>query len=291
MSVPENPRSYHSQVKAAGSNFHPLLTWNTPESGSNWSHAHILTFRVTLKTQEDGYPPILRDFLPAAKSKLKAQAFHKIVELIALKPWLDLPRDKLREMGGEFGSFLSHLGEVDEKPWSSQTVRASDRPKKDTPLPQDYPLSDEDEDVNRSGTSAEEQEWEISGRSDNSDRSLEDQDTLNRQNKSETVTSCLIMEYLQSLAQCTRGPDDREFHLEWTTDQDAFRFPIPTELSVISINDGGLVHRRKDAQKRWARVKPLSCYCSIEVSICTSTLSILLANQVFTGKSGAYRPR
>lgn len=108
----------------------------------------------------------------------------------------------------------------------------------------------------RSGASAEERERQIAESGDNSDRSHEDQVRLNQQKKSKTETSFLIIEYLQALARCTRGSDDREFRLEWTTDQDAFQFQVPTGASVTSRNDGGLVHRGVDRQGKWARVKP-----------------------------------
>lgn len=65
---------------------------------------------------------------------------------------------------------------------------------------------------------AEEQERYLAKSSDN----LTSAPRRSRYDKSETVTNCLIIEYLQHLAKCNSGPNDRKFHLEWATAQDAF---------------------------------------------------------------------
>lgn len=254
-----------------------------PESGSKWTFAHILTFRILLQKREDEFPSFLDPLLSAAKEKPKSSAFLDILELLRDSDWSHSSRDTIRETGKKFGPFLGYLAEVIETPWSSEELRVSNRLK---PLPQYHPLIDDEEDFNE-----DEREQYTSGLSDTTDHSHEDQDALNRQNKSETVTNFLIIEYLQSLAQCTRGPDDRDFHLEWTTDQDAFNIQVPSEEpNLISKNDGGLVHRGADGQRHWARVKPLSCYCSIEASTYTRVRSVL-AKHDSEGQSGAFRRR
>lgn len=274
--IPKDIRSYKRAVKAAGINFVPLSRLETPSCGSKWNFADILTFRVILQKQNDEFPSFFYHLRSETGEKLKSKAFRNVAALVAESAWEGSPRDKLRRIGQEFGSFLSYLAEVLEEPWSSQRVPVPDRPKRDKPLQQYYMPSDEEEDSAHSVTSTEEQEREMAESSDDSDRSHEDQDTLNRQNKSETVTNCLIVEYLQTLASCTSGSDDRKFHLEWTTDQDAFQFQVPTESGLNTRNDGGLVHRRLDAKGKWARVEPLSCYCSIEARICPRIFSLLI---------------
>lgn len=280
MNAPKDAADYNRQVTNAGGKFVHLSTLEKPESGSKWSSADILTFRVVLTTRDDAYPSVLKDFLSVADQRLNTTAFRNIVAVVKTRPWQYSPRNKLRENGNEFGSFLCHLAEVLEPPCSSEGLRVSDRLKTDKNLPQYYPPSDVEAD-----SGAEEQEQEQSESSDNSDRSHEDQDTINRQNKSEMVTGCLIIEYLQSLAQCTKGPDDQEVHLEWTTDEDTFQFQVPSGSSLTSRNDGGLVYRCLDSQGRWTRAKPLCCYCSIEASICTRTLSVTLAKHVLQAKA------
>lgn len=280
MDLLKDSKSYYHQVKRA-TNFVHLSALEKPVSGSKWTFADILTFRVILQRQGNEFPPILKTFLPEADKRLKSEAFSAIVALVKQKAWEKSPRDKLRSTGEGFGSFLSHLAEVLEQPWSSEEVRVSNRPKRDDPLPLDYPQSDEEEEW------AEEQELELSESSESSDHSHLDQNTINQQYKSEPVTRCLIIEYLQSLAQCTRGLDARPFHLEWTTDEDNFQFQVPSGSGLDSKNDGGLVHRSIDGLRRWARVKPSSCYCSIEAGICTRIPSVL-ANYAFAGESGTY---
>lgn len=145
MNVPKDPKSFNRHVKDAGSSFVPLSTLQKPGSGSKWSYADILTFRVVLQRQEEGFPPILDSLYFDADAKLKSEAVQSVAALVKAQAWRSSPRDSLRTTGKEFGSFLSYVGEVLEKPWSSEAVRTSDRQRSGDVLAQNDPLSDEEE--------------------------------------------------------------------------------------------------------------------------------------------------
>lgn len=288
MNVPRDSKSYERFVKAAGHNFVHLSNLERPGSGSKWNLTDILTFRVLYNRHEDDFPPILKPLRSVADKRLKSKAFRAIVGLVEKQVWKGTPHDELQRIGKDFGSFLSYLAEALETPWTIKEVEVSARPRRDIPQAEYKQESDDEEDLFDFEASADDQEEVIAESSDDSDRSHEDQDTLDRQNKSETVTSALIMEFLKSLAKCTRNSDDRKFRLEWTTDQDTFEFEVPTRAGLVSKNDGGLVHRSLDPYGNWARMTPLSCYCSIEASIWTHIPSVLLAKHVLQAKAAHF---
>src|SRR5205807_672869 len=90
------------------------------------------------------------------------------------------------------------------------------------------------------------------------------QPTYTAQTKSEPVTNQAFIEFIDAL--CLLRPQDNSVsNLEWAVAHDTLPIPLPSEIIAASTDDGGLVHRYRDASGKWtrhpARIRP----CRIEV--------------------------
>lgn len=273
--MPQDEREYNNQVKDY-KEFELLSTLSKTVAGSKWNYPELLTFRVVGTNSNSKVPNFLSSYYKNATLMLDTSKDFKTLLLALRDPnWTSSSRTELRRIRSCFGPFLSHLADVIEKQPSARmppnmTTRHSARinDKNDKERAQDAPLSDDEEESEVSGVAEEDQDSQYSESRAMSDSSYASQSTFTQQIKSEAVTNSLIIEYLQSLALCSRKHDDsRSFCLEWSTNQDNFRFKIPKGKFLNTRNDGGLIHRSRQIEGGWARVLPLSSYCSIEASI------------------------
>lgn len=286
--VPEDEKRY--RILAERTKFTSLSTLETPLAGSKWDLPEILTFRVLRNKGTSDYPQFLSLFYHDATTTLNDwEDFRNLVDILRERDWANSSRTKLRRIGKDFGPFLSHLAEViEEKPLArklpTMTTRQSARVSNMNDKAPEATLPDKKEELDVSRASDEDQS---SGSSEATASSFENQPTLAQQVKTETVPNALIIEYLQSLAMCICESDDqRNFCLEWSTNQDNLQFPIPKGKFVKTRNDGGLVNRSIAPRGNWTRVLPLTCYCSIEASFSAfASLQISVLNDFLKAKA------
>lgn len=257
--VPVSRDDYRRQVRQEGNKFTHLSNLENPRSGSDWEYADILTFRVLLKMSDvaksdNEYPSFLSTHLKEARNRLGVlDDFRSLITIIQGKKWNSLPRAEVRR-GKESGSFLGCLDQAVEQERLSRAPSAPERERRNTEPVRYAPLPDEEDEVSSSDSSH------------TSDVSHEDQTTINRQIKSEFLINSLILDYLQLLELYISDPkDQRKPRLEWSKNPENFEFPIPNSSTLSTRNDGGLIYR-SCTNGKWARARPLSCYCSVEVS-------------------------
>ena len=297
MPLPSTPAAYNTQRRRAGNAFIPLFSWSNPLSGSAWSHDQILTFRVLLKSLSKP-PACLTKYSPLVTSKLQSSAgFRRTAELMKKFEWEGKPRNVLRREGKEFGSFLCDLAELHEEPPCHElSSRRETRGAAIPPAPARSPSpssSDEERNLGSLSSStgsmsldAKEKSETMSSHSNEKSENMSvdshessssqggsifrNQSTINAEIKGEAVANHLIIELLQSVSQCTNNDSDRPFHLEWAISQDNFTFKLPlNQMEVKTRNDGGMVHRIFDLNRKWTREEPKMCYCSIEAGFST----------------------
>lgn len=257
--VPHNRDDYIRQVRQQGNKFTHLSKLENPRSGSDWNYADLLTFRVLLKEStfaksDKEYPSFLNTHIKEARKRLGvSDDFQSLATILRGKKWNSSPRAEVRR-GKEFGSFLGFLDEAVEQEPLSRPPIASDREPRNTKPVQYALLPDEEGELSSSDSSH------------TSDVSHEDQTTINKQIKSELLVNSLIIQYLQLLELYISDPkDQRKPRLEWSMKQENFEFQVPNSATLSTRNDGGLIYRHC-ANGKWARARPLSCYCSVEVS-------------------------
>lgn len=242
LNVPTNLGDYTRQIRVEGNNFTPLSNLENPRSGSDWNHAVILTFRILLKESGYGDSQFLSAHLKKARNMLgDSDGFRALISILQTKKWNHSPRAELRRSGKEFGSFLNYLDEaIEEQPLFVAPTTSGREKRKTAPVryPQQSddevePLSEEEEAL----LPDEEEEQSSSEASQSSDVSHEDQTTIKQQIKSESVINSLIIEYLQSLAQCI-SDSSRSEEISPRMDYELGQFRVPsTELVNVEYQE------------------------------------------------------
>ena len=276
MPLPRDAAVYAEQKRQAGTDFIPLSSWDNPVSGSAWSRAQNLTFRVLLKPRTR-VPDFLDSYSSEIAGKLeKSVGFQytikNMTDYTGIK-WRQEPHHIIYREAKEFGSFLCDLAEMSEqlprrRASHQMTTRGAVNPAA-SPKPASHTSSDEnDEEIQSLASSTDSMSVDSNERSaSQGGSSFGNQSTIDAEKKIEAVTNHLIIDFLRSVSYCTNDDDNRPFYLEWAISQDNFTFTVPRMMEVKTRNDGGLVHRISDAEKHWTREYPRMCYCSIEVGL------------------------